>query len=231
MKPVYLLAGGRGGDRKKITSIIRSILLESGKKSPIVAYVGAATDDNLIFFKMMTLPLKAAGASQVNRVVLAPKKADIQKAKDQLAAADIIFFSGGDVQRGMEVLQEKNMVGFMQELARKDKLIFGVSAGSIMLAKEWVYWQDPDDDDSVEIFPCLNIAPIVCDTHAEEDDWQELRTLLKIAPDDMNGYGIPSDAAVKVLPDGTVEALGAAVVRFSRRGATVCREPDILPVV
>ena len=130
-------------------------------------------------------------------------------------AADVIYFGGGDVQRGMQVLEEKNMAEFMQELARQDKLIFGVSAGSIMLAKEWVRWQDPDDDDSVEIFPCLNIAPIVCDTHAEDDDWQELKILLQIAPADMTGYGIPSGTALKVLPDGTVEALGGNICRLA----------------
>jgi peptidase E len=231
MKPVYLLAGGRGGDRKKMTTLIRSILLESGKKSPKIAYLGAATDDNLIFYKMMTSPLLAEGAGQVNRVVLASKKADIQKAKALLEVADVIYFGGGDVERGMQVLEEKNMVGFMQELARRDKLILGVSAGSIMLAKEWVRWRDPDDDNSVEIFPCLNIAPVVCDTHAEEDDWQELKTLLKIAPADMTGYGIPSGAAIKVFPNGTVEALGGTVCRFSRHGKTVSRDPAILPAV
>lgn len=229
MKPVYLLAGGRGGDRKKMTAIIRTVLKETGKPSPKIAYIGAATDDNLLFYKMMTLPITAAGAGEVKRVVLASKKADILKAKTILEAADVIYFGGGDVERGMQVLEEKNMVGFIQELARQDKIIFGISAGSIMLAKEWVRWKNPDDDDSVEIFPCLNIAPVVCDTHAEEDGWEELKTLLKIAPADMTGYGIPSDAAIKVSPDGTVEALGTAVVRFSRRGKQVSRGPDILP--
>ena len=229
MKPVYLLAGGRGGDRKKMTAIIRSVFKETGKPSPKVAYIGAATDDNLLFYKMMTLPLTAAGAGEVKRVVLASKKADIPKAKAILEDADVIYFGGGDVERGMQVLEEKNMVGFLQDLVRQDKVIFGISAGSIMLAKEWVRWKNPDDDDSVEIFPCLNIAPVVCDTHAEEDDWEELKTLLKIAPADMTGYGIPSDAAIIVLPDGKVEALGAPVVRFTRRGKEVRRDPDVLP--
>lgn len=231
MKPVYLLAGGRGSDRKKMVSIIQAIFRETGKKSPVVAYIGAATDDNLIFFKMMAAPLKTAGAGKVNRIILASKKANLQKAKEQMEEADVIYFGGGDVQRGIEVLQEKDMVGFMQEIGRRDKLIFGVSAGSIMLAKEWVYWLDPDDDNSVRIFPCLGIAPVICDTHAEEDDWQELKALLRIASVDTAGYGIPSGGAIKVMPDGSVEALGEPAVRFNRQGGKIIRNPDILPAL
>ena len=231
MKPVYLLAGGRGSDRKKMVSIIQAIFRETGKKSPVVAYIGAATDDNLIFFKMMAAPLKTAGAGKVNRIILASKKANLQKAKEQMEEADVIYFGGGDVQRGIEVLQEKDMVGFMQEIGRRDKLIFGVSAGSIMLAKEWVYWLDPDDDNSVRIFPCLGIAPVICDTHAEEDDWQELKALLRIASVDTAGYGIPSGGAIKVMPDGSVEALAEPAVRFSRQGGKIIRNPDILPAL
>ncbi len=228
MKPVYLLAGGRGGDREKMVNIIKMAIAESGKKSPVLAYVGAATDDNPNFFKMMTLPLFETGIDRVDRVLIAPPKADVSKAKRQLSAADIVYFGGGDVERGMQVLEEKNMVEFIKELSDRDKLFLGVSAGSIMLAKEWVRWSNPDDDSTVEIFPCLGIAPVICDTHAEEDDWQELKTLLQIAPEDLDGYGIASGAAIKVMPDKKVEAIGGRVFHFSRSFGKVKREPDII---
>ncbi len=230
MKPVYLLAGGRGGDRKKLADMIRLIITDSGKKSPVIAYVGAATDDSLMFFKTTTLPFFKIGAAKINRILLASGKADISKAKDQLSAADIIYFGGGDVERGMQVLEEKNMVGFMKDLSLQDKLFFGRSAGSIMLAQEWVRWRDPDDDSTVEIFPCLGIAQVICDTHAEEDNWQELKTLLEIAPTDLTGYGITSDTAIKVLPDRTVEALGGKVSCFRRKSCEVMQEADLLPI-
>ncbi len=230
MKPVYLLAGGRGGDRKKMADLIRLILADSGKKSPVVAYIGAATDDNPMFYKMMTLPLFKTGTAKINHVHIASRKADISKAKDQLSAADIIYFGGGDVERGMQVLEEKNMIEFIKDLPRQEKLFFGISAGSIMLAEEWVRWRDPDDDSTVEIFPCLGIAPVICDTHAEEDNWQELKTLLQIAPTELTGYGIASDAAIKVLPDRTVEALGGKVNCFRRKSGEVMQEADLLPI-
>jgi peptidase E len=229
MKPIYLLAGGRGSDRKKMATVIRTIFWESGKESPKVAYVGAATDDNTEFFNMMTASLKEAGAGQVSHALISPPHADLKKAKNILESADAVYISGGDVERGMQVLTEKKMVSFLQQLYSQGKLFFGMSAGSIMLAKEWVRWRDPDDDNTVEIFPCLGLAPVICDMHAEDDDWQELKTLLMIKQEDAPGYGLPSGTAIKVSPDGTVEALGGAVHQFIRHIGKVNRGPDILP--
>ena len=73
------------------------------------------------------------------------------------------------------------------------------------------------------------MAPVICDTHAEEDDWQELKALLALEEDNVKGYGIPSGAAIKVSPDGKIEALGGAIHQYIRRGERVERIPDILP--
>jgi peptidase E len=197
--------------------------------SPSVAYVGAASDDDLWFFDFITKELKEAGAGRINHALMAPDNADLKKAQEILASADIVFISGGDVERGMQVLGEKNMVDCLFHLYESGKPFFGVSAGSIMLAREWVRWRDPDDDRTAEIFPCLGIAPVICDTHAEEDDWQELKVLLALEQENVKGYGIPSGAAIKVFPDGRVEASGGPVSQYIRRGGRVARGSDILP--
>jgi peptidase E len=229
-KPVYLIAGSprrrRGSD-----PLFQATLREIGKPSPSVGYVGTASDDNVWFFRMIERELKNAGAGSINRAIITPRKADLRKARDILAAADIIFISGGDMERGMEVLREKGMVDFLFQLYKQGKPFFGVSAGSIMLAKEWVRWRDPDDDATAELFPCLGFAPVICDTHDEENDWQELKAALKLAKDNVVGYGIISGAAIKVFPDGKTEALGNAIPRYVRHGERVDRISDILPTV
>ena len=129
----------------------------------------------------------------------------------------------------MDILKEKDMTGFLSGLYSQGKPFFGISAGSIMLAREWIRWRDPDDDATAEIFPCLGIAPVICDTHAEGDDWEELKALLALEKDGTEGYGIPSGTAIKVFPDGRVEALGGAVPRYLRRGDSVHHAGDIQP--
>jgi cyanophycinase-like exopeptidase len=230
MKPLYLLSGGRGGNYKSTRQILQAVFREIGKASPNIAYVGAASDDNRMFYQFIAGMIKEVAACKVNRVLICSPKADISKAKGALESADAIFISGGDVEMGMRVLEEKNLTGFLRDLYKQGKLFFGASAGSIMLAGEWVRWKDPDDDSTAELFPCLGLAPIICDTHAEDDDWAELKMALKLSGDDAQGYGIPAEACLKVHPDGRAEALGGAVTRYVRHSGQVEQQANLLPI-
>jgi peptidase E len=229
-KPVFLIAGGRGQRRISPDPVLQAVFHEFGTASPSIAYVGVASGDDRSFYGMITSILKEAGAGKIDHALIAPEKADLKKATKSLEAADIVFISGGDVEAGMDILNRKDMAGFLRRLYVQGKPFFGISAGSIMLASEWVRWRDPDDDATAETFPCLGIAPVICDTHAEGDDWEELKALLALEKDGADGYGIPSGAAIKVFPDGRVAALGGPVPHYRRRGFKVIKAGDIKPL-
>jgi cyanophycinase-like exopeptidase len=178
---------------------------------------------------MMAAMLKGVGAGKIRHAVLASPKADIKKAREILESADIVYISGGDVEQGMQVVQEKNVAEYLVGLYKQGKPFFGVSAGSIMLAKEWIRWRDPDDDATAEIFPCLGLAPVICDTHGEQDRWEELQALLALEKDGTTGYGIVSGTAIKVFSDGKIEALGGAIHQYTKHNGKVERIGDILP--
>lgn len=230
-KPVYLLAGGQYRSRKMPDPLIQAVFRESGTALPTIAYMGTANDDNEGFFNRIADIFRGTGACKVNHALISSEKADLKKAKDILESADIVFISGGDVDRGIRVLEEKNMIGFLSNLYKQGKPFFGLSAGSIMLAKEWVRWRDPNDDSTAELFPCLGFAPIICDTHDEQGDWQELKVLLKLEKDNVKGYGIVSSMGIRVFPNGKIEALGAAVHQYARHGERVVRSSNILPFI
>ena len=226
-KPVYLLSGGRG--TKYEEDIIRSVFKDTGKARPNIAYVGVANGDDWGFYLMVSGMIKMAGDCQVTRILIAPKKADINKARTALNLADAIFVSGGDVEAGMQVLQEKNLIDLLTDLSNQGKVFFGSSAGAIMLAKEWVRWKDPDDDSTAELFPCLGIARVLCDTHAEGDNWEELKAALKLEKEGTQGFGISSGSCLKVYPEGRTEALGGAVARYQKHRDNVTKMTDLLP--
>jgi peptidase E len=230
LKPVFLLAGGRGQRRISPDPLLQAVFRECGVPSPSIAYVGAASGDDRGFFGMISNMFQGSGAGKVDLVAIASANADLRKARKTLEAADIVFISGGDVEAGMDVLDGKDIAGFITGLHRQGKPFFGLSAGSIMLAREWVRWRDPDDDATAEIFPCLGIAPAICDTHAEADDWEELQALLALEKNGAEGYGIPTGTGVKVFPDGRVEALGGAIPRYARRGDKVIKAGEIVPL-
>jgi cyanophycinase-like exopeptidase len=229
IKPVYLLGGGWSANRRANDLLVREVFRESVKKSPSVGYVGAANGDDEGFFNRLADMFRENGAGVVTHALLASDDADLSKAKTVLRHSDMVYISGGDVDKGMHTLKKRGMVNFLAELYREGKPLFGLSAGSIMLAKEWVRWRNPDDDTTAEVFPCMAFAPVLCDTHDEEGGWEELKKLLMLEKDSATGYGIATGTALKVFPDGRVEALGGAVHRYVRRSGRVKRISDLLP--
>jgi cyanophycinase-like exopeptidase len=224
---VYLMAGGRGAKATDI--VMKAIFKEIGKGKPAISYVGAASGDDKNFFGFIGEMIKRGGECTLTQIFLTAKKADLNKARDILKSSDAVFMSGGDVEAGMQVLEEKQLCAFFKELYLEGKLFFGASAGSIMLADKWVRWRDPEDDASAELFPCLGIAPVLCDTHAEADKWEELQWALKLEKPGLTGYGIATNSCLKVTPDGQLEALGGPVARFSRKGKIITKSTDLVP--
>jgi cyanophycinase-like exopeptidase len=228
--PLYLIASGRGSPRPRGPDpIMEEIVRNTGVTRPSVAYVGAASGDNAAFRLMVGHMLQKAGAGKVILAPLCGRKADPERAAEVLKAADIVFISGGDVEEGMSVLQETGMIPVLRKLCKSGKPFFGVSAGSIMLATKWVRWSDPNDDASAELFPCLDFAPVLCDTHSEGDGWVELKALLALCPVGAIGYGIVSGSTLKLETDGGAVALGGPVDVFRRRAKGVVQEKSMTP--
>lgn len=215
---IFLVAGGGESRRPGGDPLLAQIFSLIGREKPEVAYIGAASRDSRIFFKWMSAQLKKAGAGPVRLVGLASGRADLAAARSLLAGADLVFVSGGDVESGMRILARNDLTALLKDLHQCGKPFAGLSAGSIMLAQSWVRWADAADDASAQVFPCLGLAPLLCDTHAEKEEWEELKALLRLTGAPV-GYGIPAGAALRVAADGSVLALGKPVRRLAwRRG-------------
>jgi peptidase E len=229
-QPLYLFAGGRGKTIFSSFKEMGKIFQDLGRK-PEIAVVGVASlKDNRLIFTLMSTLIKSNCKSKVCRVPIAHPEADVDKAKEMLRRADAVFMSGGDAEVGMQILKEKKMDVFLQELAQSGKPFLGASAGTIMMCREWVRWRNPEDDSTAELYPCLGLADVICDTHAEGDDWVELKAALQLEKPGAVGYGIPSGACLKVYPDGRLEALVEPVARFARIDGKVVKQTDLLPL-
>jgi peptidase E len=214
LNPIYLLAGGPGAARRGPDPLLQRVLASTRKAAPSIAYVGAASDDDAGFFKWIAALFRSAGSGPVRLAPLASHRADLDEARSVLQSADLVYITGGDVEAGMRILRERKMEEFLRQLHASGKPFFGLSAGSIMLARAWVRWSDPDNDASAEVFPCLGFAPILCDTHAEADGWEELKALLRLSVCGTGGFGIPAGGALCVEQNGTVTAIGKPAPRF-----------------
>ncbi len=222
---IHLLAGGPGSDHGHLTGLLREALSASGLVAPQIAYVGAASGDDAGFFRRLSTLLREAGAGDVVLARTCGRFADHAKAaKTILMHADAIFVSGGDVEEGMRVLMESGLIPVLQERFAAGVPFIGLSAGSIMLGRKWIAWDDPANDATARIFDCLGLAPLVCDTHAEDDDWSELHALLQRLEPGAVGYGITAPAMLRIYPDGHLEELGGKIVCLKHK-----REASVMP--
>ena len=242
------LTGGGPGSLLALRRHFKSALAQTGKKRPLVAYVGTASNDNAGFFAMIkTAVCTGASGARMRLAKIASPRASASEARALLAESDLVFVSGGDVEHGMKVLHDKDMAKPIQSLARAGKPMFGISAGSLMLACEWVRFPDDDASDGAsarrraarstpdaELFPCLGIAPIHADAHAEAENWDELRVLvdlLRRRGDEVKlGYGLTRKGGVRVDVDASgakISAIGTPIPRIGVRGNKVV---DLAPL-
>jgi cyanophycinase-like exopeptidase len=229
------LIGGGPGTMLSLRRHLRSALGPLGRQ-PLVAYVGAASGDHPAFLAMIGAVITAAGG-RVRAVKLARKSAKTSTARALLEDCDAVFMSGGDVLAGMSVLGDRDLVPLFHALSEVGRPMIGISAGSIMLARAWVHFPDEETDvhagDHAVVFPCLGIAPFHVDAHAEEDDWEELRTLLGLlarrGEEQPVGYGLTRKGALQVEQSdvgATVTALGTPAPRYGlRRHQVVASAP------
>ena len=211
---VVLMAGAGPATCARAVRFHAAAVKATHKASPTIAYVGAASNDSLVFEKLVSRLVFGSGASVVP-VRLKKKALTTGSARGLLADADLVFFTGGDVERGMQLIEGRDLGGYLRALHAQGKVMEGISAGAIMLGRHWVRFRG-DDQEKAEAFECLGIVPRSFDTHGEADEWGELRALARVLPAVDPGervvFGIPSGGCA-LWDEGQFTAVGAPLVR------------------
>jgi len=217
--PAILVAGGRPFHLEAIARMITRGF--GGIQKPHVAYIGAASGDNPVFYHLMKTLLKKAGAGKVSFVHLAKKKPDLDAARKILTDVDVIFLSGGEVEDGMNWLKKHGLTAFLKDLYSKGKPFIGVSAGVIMMGTHWVRWGTEGDDSTSELFDCLAFTPALFDVHGEAEDWVELKAALKLLGPGARGYGLPGGCMISADSRGNLKNLSKEFMVFVNEGGGI----------
>ncbi|HVO30095.1 MAG TPA: Type 1 glutamine amidotransferase-like domain-containing protein, partial [bacterium] len=162
------------------------------------------------------------------------KKKDPDAMRDALKKAHVVFVSGGDVEEGMRVLTELDLVGAVRASAKRGAVCVGISAGAIMLGDRWIRWPHAKaTDDEAETFDCLEIAPVTLDTHGEKDGWGEIRSYVAVRAREtkktVTGYGIPSGGCLRVTQNAHVSAHGEPAQAFRAKPGATAEALDDVP--
>ena len=213
------IAGGREGRRGSVNRVLAAALSDAGD-CPLVVVLGAANGDDPAFFRRVSDWLRDAGAGQIVAAG-STVTGDALAARRALAAANLVFVSGGDVQEGMRRLDACGLVPVLRELHRSGTSFCGLSAGSIMMAREWIRWPDPGNDAPAERFDCLSLTCIRIDTHGEADDWQELVALLALCPDGTRGFGLRSGSGIEANGRDAIRVVAGNIDLYVNSGGHV----------
>jgi cyanophycinase-like exopeptidase len=204
---VYLVASGQDGLLPKIAERAYDAL---GKKNARVAvtYAPVAGDAPMLAFMSERMP----------RLFPDAQFETIDDDPSVVERADLVFVSGGDPSLGARVLDRTGAGAWLRDARARGTPLMGVSAGTIVLGEWWAAWPEDEGDDDPELartslVRCAGVVPgHVFDTHNEEDDWDELRIVAKLA--DRRGerarfVGVPTGGALVVAGDGSFEVVGA----------------------
>ena len=213
------MAGQRGSRHFGTKPFLTAALESTRAERPTALYIGAANGDDRQFGTALCGLLTAAGAAKVVWPKLGRGR-DAEAARVALEHIDFVFVGGGDVDTGMQALQEANVVADLHAAAKRGAVFAGMSAGSIMLGERWIRWPNATSgDDEAETYECLGIAACSLDTHDEADGWNEARSFAAVRARELGkkarAYGVPSGAALVVSPGGKVRAHGLPVPVFA----------------
>lgn len=208
MGPAILIASGLPGDK------LHDRAFELAGARPLVAWIGAASDDRAAWFERTAEVLRRRYGADVRHARTVPGPGfDAAETRRIVDAAQLVYLGGGDVALLAERVRALGLDEQIRRRRRQGAVCVGISAGAIGLTPWWV--QFPDEDDALAQptrYACIGAVGLAVDVHDEESDWEELRALLSAwareEPDAaVDAYGIPRGGALE-LGEAGVTHLG-----------------------
>jgi hypothetical protein len=184
------------------------IAAHTGPGAPRAAYLGASNGDQPEFYSLFLAAMEGIGPAESRMIPGTPS--DEERAF--LESADVILLAGGDVDLGWRAFEASGIRGIVERRYWDGAVLIGVSAGSVQLGAAGWPAGDPDNP-----FATWGFAPFVVDAHAEEDDWADLRTVVRARGEGARGLGIPAGGGLVYHADGTLEAVRHTLAEFTLR--------------
>ena len=222
IKPLYLLADSQllfwKSDSDSLAERLRADLDTSNPKA---AYVGASNGDQPEFYSLFQAAMDAMGISDCRALPSQPSREDILFIED----ADLILFSGGDVERGWRAFEQNGLKELVPRKRFDGAILMGVSAGAIQLGLGCL--SSAAQPKQIDMF---RFAPFYIGAHDEENDWFDLRALVNLSQADTRAIGIPAGGGAVYQSDGTLEPIRKPLVELTRESARIT-ENILTPLV
>jgi peptidase E len=181
----------------------------SAPPAPRAAYLGASNGDNPDFYSIFLAAMERIGPAECRMIPSVPS--DDERA--YLEAADLVVLAGGDVELGWRAFQASGVKELLERRYGEGAVLVGVSAGAVQLGT--MGWPEEDPDAA---FGTWGLAPFVVGAHAEDEEWAELRAVVRARGEGARGFGIPRGGGLVYHPDGSMEAVRRSLYEVAFTG-------------
>jgi cyanophycinase len=209
--PIYLFADSQLLFwKKKDILFLSSIKERMTRAAPRAAYIGASNGDDPQFYSIFEAAMEGIGVQDCRMILSSFSSGD----ESFILDSDVILLAGGDVERGWKVFEEVGLRELIIQRYQEGTLLIGVSAGAVQLGLFGLVREQGLFNKLIDTF---KLVPLIIDTHAEGDEWSDLRETIQLLNGSAEGIGIPSGGGLVYHPDATVEAIRYPLVEFTIR--------------
>jgi dipeptidase E len=131
MKNLVLLSNISNDNNPKLEEKIKEMI--GDQSSFKLGYIPSQSDHQRKYFTYVTDYFRSLGMTDF-LYFDADEEYD-STLEEELSACDGLFLSGGNTFYFLKNLQQRNLIGVIQEMVKQGKLLIGLSAGSIMMSK------------------------------------------------------------------------------------------------
>ncbi len=198
----FMAIGGERLNKELVSKIDQRIIAMSGKQHPNILFIPTASRDHAGYVQKFTDYFQFLGA-HVEVLYLYTEKPTLQQIQEKIAVADIIYVSGGNTLRMMNLWRKLGVDLLLRQAWLSGKVLCGVSAGSICWFKCGNSDSRKDNNpaaDYIKVTALGFIDAMNCPHYDSESDRKaSLKKMLK----NYSGVGIALDdfAALEVMGD------------------------------
>lgn len=211
-----LIAIGGAEDKTEDMDVLKRVLTEAKGASSRVHVITTATGYPEEVGQTYRDAFSLLGITcEVTHVATRAEAADPELLK-KIAAADVVFFTGGDQLKLATILGGTPFLDVVRERHDAGAIVAGTSAGAAIMSQLMIYGGDPEkamQKGEVALTAGFGLAPdVVFDTHfMNRGRLARLFNVIAMAPD-KTGIGLDENTGVILRADGEIEVIGAGAV-------------------
>lgn len=190
----YLLSGMN--ENKNFFPSIAEIFKNDFKNIETIVYIPTYPEDKEKCKKLSKTDIFKNIGINFKKVIVLDNSYSIDEVKNIINENELFFLYGGDPYKQIEYINRYNIAPLI-----KDKLIIGLSAGSINMSKKSICTKDEDFDES-NVYNGMRLIDFSIEPHFDYNNTEVLDDL-KMFSKDTDIFALENDAYI-IVEDGTI---------------------------